>query len=78
MKSALPGRSRTPNAAGAIWLTSPRNGSAREPRRRTADYYRRFVLPWIGRRLTGRSSGDGRAAKIAELTPVDPASAQPL
>ena len=51
---------------------------AGEPRRRTADYYRRFVLPWIGRRLTGRSSGDGRAAKIAELTPVDPASAQPL
>lgn len=38
--------------------------------RRTADYYRRFVLPWIGRRLTGRSSGDGRSAKIATLTPV--------
>lgn len=46
--------------------------------RRTADYYRRYVLPWIGRRLTGRSSGDGRTAKIAELTIVDPASAQPL
>lgn len=51
---------------------------AGERTRRTADYYRRFVLPWIGRRLTGRSSGDGRQAKIAELTVVDPASAQPL
>ncbi len=49
-----------------------------ERSRRTAEYYRRFVLPWIGRRLTGRSSGDGRRAKIAELTVVDPASAQPL
>ncbi len=46
--------------------------------RRTADYYRRYVLPWIGRRLTGRSSGDGRTAKIAELSIVDPASPQPL
>lgn len=35
-------------------------------------YYREYVLPWIGRRLTGRSSGDGRSAKLAELTPVDP------
>ncbi len=49
-----------------------------ESSRRTADYYRRYVLPWIGRRLTGRSSGDGRTAKIPELTVVDPASAQPL
>lgn len=46
--------------------------------RRTADYYRRYVFPWIGRRLTGRSSGDGRAAKIAELTVVDPTAAAPL
>lgn len=51
---------------------------AGERTRRTADYYRRFVLPWIGRRLTGRSSGDGRAAKIAELTVVDPETAHPL
>lgn len=38
--------------------------------RNTVAYYRQFVLPWIGRRLTGRSSGDGRTAKIATLTPV--------
>lgn len=33
-------------------------------------YYRDYVLPWIGRRLTGRSSGDGRTAKRPTLTPV--------
>lgn len=45
---------------------------AGERGRGTFEYYRRFVLPWIGRRLTGRSSGDGRFAKISQLTPVDP------
>ncbi|MFF2277773.1 SGNH/GDSL hydrolase family protein [Agromyces sp. NPDC058126] len=39
--------------------------------RNTAAYYREFVLPWIGRRLTGRSSGDGRVAKRATLEAVD-------
>lgn len=34
-------------------------------------YYRDYVLPWIGRRLTGRSSGDGRTAKRPLLLPVD-------
>lgn len=38
--------------------------------RNTAAYYRRYVLPWIGRRLTGRSSGDGRVAKLPTLEPV--------
>lgn len=40
-------------------------------RPRTAAYWREYVLPWIGRRLTGRSSGDGREPKIAVLTPVE-------
>jgi lysophospholipase L1-like esterase len=31
---------------------------------------RAFLLPWIGRRLTGRSSGDGRYAKRPELRPL--------
>lgn len=43
--------------------------------RRTAAYYREFVLPWIGRRLTGRSSGDGRTAKRPTLEPVAPDAA---
>lgn len=40
---------------------------------RTANYYRQYVLPWIGRRLTGRSSGDGRPPKRPTLEPVDSA-----
>ncbi|WP_244892012.1 SGNH/GDSL hydrolase family protein [Nocardia beijingensis] len=30
-----------------------------------------FLGPWLGRRLTGRSSGDGRTAKRPHLLPVD-------
>ncbi|WP_369033812.1 MULTISPECIES: SGNH/GDSL hydrolase family protein [Streptomyces] len=39
--------------------------------RRVADarFARQHLLPWIGRRLTGRSSGDGMPAKRAELSP---------
>lgn len=36
------------------------------------DFTRRHLLPWIGRRLTGRSSGDGRPAKRPQLLPYDP------
>ncbi|WKV75252.1 SGNH/GDSL hydrolase family protein [Streptomyces sp. PCS3-D2] len=32
-------------------------------------FARQHLLPWIGRRLTGRSSGDGRPAKRPELQP---------
>lgn len=46
------------------------DGSARAPRQPAVFYYRDHVLPWVGRRLTGRSSGDGRAPKLAELTVV--------
>lgn len=31
-----------------------------------ARYVGRYVLPWVGRRLTGRSSGDGRTPKHPE------------
>ncbi|MFE9097558.1 SGNH/GDSL hydrolase family protein [Streptomyces sp. NPDC007264] len=56
--------------------------------RRTADvrFTHRHLLPWIGRRLTGRSSGDGRAGAqfSAELgrafwvTPVDHTNPGPV
>ena len=36
-------------------------------------YTREHVLPWIKRRLTGRSSGDGRTAKHPEFVWVHPA-----
>ncbi|MFJ6744100.1 SGNH/GDSL hydrolase family protein [Streptomyces sp. NPDC091279] len=41
--------------------------------RRVADarFTRQYLLPWIGRRLTGRSSGDGRAPKRPELQPYE-------
>lgn len=32
---------------------------------------REHLLPWVGRRLRGRSSGDGISAKRPELAPVD-------
>lgn len=35
-------------------------------------YAREHVLPWIGRRLTGRSSGDGRVPKHPEFVEVLP------
>ncbi len=40
--------------------------------RRGADlrFARQHLAPWIGRRLTGRSSGDGRSPKRAELLPL--------
>ncbi|WP_404961288.1 SGNH/GDSL hydrolase family protein [Streptomyces sp. 147326] len=37
-------------------------------------FARQHLLPWIGRRLTGRSSGDGRPAKRPELLPYGDAS----
>jgi len=33
-------------------------------------YWHAYVLPWIGRRLTGRSSGDGRSPKYPQWTRV--------
>ncbi|MGW0283138.1 SGNH/GDSL hydrolase family protein [Streptomyces sp. NPDC003236] len=41
--------------------------------RRIADarFAQQHLLPWIGRRLTGRSSGDGRPAKRPELLPYE-------
>lgn len=43
-----------------------------ERARQDARWAREFVGPWIGRRLTGRSSGDGRTAKYPELAEVRP------
>lgn len=42
--------------------------------RRTGDarFARQHLGPWIGRRLTGRSSGDGRPPKRPELLPYEP------
>jgi lysophospholipase L1-like esterase len=37
-------------------------------------WLRRDVAPWVGRGLRGRSTGDGRAPKIPDLVPVEPAA----
>jgi lysophospholipase L1-like esterase len=37
-----------------------------------ARYYRDHVLPWLHRRIRGRSSGDGRTGKYVTWTPVEP------
>lgn len=61
------------NVLAALGLPIPQPGhdpAVDEPLLRSAAYWRQYVLPWIGRRLTGRSSGDNREPKIATLQPV--------
>ncbi len=64
------------NCADALGLPYPKSwGDPRnpEPDPKTYNsfgYYREHILPWIGRRLTGRSSGDGRSAKRPQLEPL--------
>ncbi|ONH28746.1 SGNH/GDSL hydrolase family protein [Pseudofrankia asymbiotica] len=45
---------------------------ARSGRLAEAGYYWRHVRPWMARRLTGRSSGDGRDAKHPSWVLVEP------
>lgn len=42
----------------------------REKLRENLTWSREFLLPWIGRRLTGRSSGDSVSPKYPQLQPV--------
>ncbi len=50
--------SRAPDS----WWSLPESAAAQTPR--GAAYYRQHVGPWVQRRLTGRSSGDGREPKF--------------
>ncbi|KAA1424860.1 SGNH/GDSL hydrolase family protein [Mumia zhuanghuii] len=62
--------------AGRAWqepLPPPVRVGARERVGTEVSWYRAHVGPWLGRRLTGRSSGDGRTAKRPLLQPVLPA-----
>lgn len=54
------------------WWTVPKR--AEVPVLSEAAYYRNHVFPWFHRRLMGRSSGDGRVAKIDTWVSVKPAS----
>ncbi|GAB3459703.1 SGNH/GDSL hydrolase family protein [Streptomonospora sediminis] len=44
----------------------------RSARRADVQWAREHLVPWVGRRLTGRSSGDSVAAKRPDLEPVAP------
>lgn len=44
---------------------APGDAAPRRSARSEMLYVRRHMVPWVGRRLTGRSSGDGRAPKHA-------------
>ncbi|WP_062526082.1 SGNH/GDSL hydrolase family protein [Demequina rhizosphaerae] len=50
---------------------APEGDAARPGVLAEAAYVGRYVLPWIGRRLTGRSSGDGRVPKHATWTTIE-------
>ncbi|MET0423143.1 MAG: SGNH/GDSL hydrolase family protein [Actinoplanes sp.] len=47
-----------------------------EPRRVLAEarYYREHVLPWLHRRIRGRSSGDNRTGKFLDWATIEPAA----
>lgn len=51
----------------------PRRGPRGELR-----YYREHVLPWVGRRLRGHSSGDGRTGKHVAWVTVPPPARSPV
>ncbi|MFC0678757.1 SGNH/GDSL hydrolase family protein [Lysobacter korlensis] len=55
----------------AFWITESSGTTDSPGLRAELAYYRRHVLPWVQRRLTGRSSGDGRVAKFAEWSEVE-------
>jgi lysophospholipase L1-like esterase len=56
----------------------PRDRAAwRAARREDYRWAREHFGPWIGRRIRGTSSGDGRQAKRPELAPVAPSRAAP-
>lgn len=51
---------------------------ARQRLAEDAQWTREYLGPWVQRRVKGTSSGDGRAAKRPNLTPVDLESARSL
>lgn len=55
-------------AGVGAWAVVPQGDPPRRSLRSEAAWARRHLGPWVGRRLTGRSSGDGVVAKRPELT----------
>ena len=62
----------SPDLADPTWeepLPPPLPESSGSRAMDEAEWVVRYLLPWVGRRLTGRSSGDGRSAKRPEYGP---------
>ena len=60
--------------AGDDWsrpLPTPSVRSTRERAAAEIDWWTRYLLPWMGRRLVGSSSGDAVTAKRPRLEPVE-------
>lgn len=55
---------------GVGWEAVPDGHLPRRTVRTEVDWARRHVGPWLGRRVTGKSSADGRTAKRPVLSPV--------
>lgn len=55
----------------AAWGRAPDGSPPRRTWRTEVTWARQHVTPWVGRRLTGRSSGDGRVAKQPTLVRVE-------
>ena len=67
----------------ALGFAEPPEPAAADPASRSglaanARYYREHVLPWIQRRLRGRSSGDNRDPKYPVWELIEPAAQSPL
>ncbi|MEV7778366.1 SGNH/GDSL hydrolase family protein [Kitasatospora sp. NPDC088351] len=60
---------RTEQDPEAPWPTVPAQSPA-EQRRENIQWAREYLLPWVGRRLRGESSGDHVEAKRPELLPL--------
>jgi lysophospholipase L1-like esterase len=60
-----------PHDLRALPLVDAAPLSKAEQRRENLDWVRTMAVPWVHRRLTGRSSGDGLDPKRSTLQPID-------
>ncbi|WP_017557025.1 SGNH/GDSL hydrolase family protein [Nocardiopsis baichengensis] len=56
------------------WPPAPAAEGRAEAARENVRWAREFLVPWVGRRLTGRSSGDGVRPKRPDALPLRPQS----
>lgn len=59
-----------PDGDWSIPMPDKPNPTRAEQRRSDRDWARSYLRPWVHRRLTGRSSGDGRDPKRPTLAPI--------